>query len=180
MFSLSVEEHVKNAVQFEWIYAEYKKAGRNSIFATRYGLDGRGIESRWGEIFPVRLDRPRDSPSLFDSVYRFFPVTVTAEDHPSLPVPRLGMGGFYTSASPLCQHAHVMSCRPLACTICVKGGLPFSSKCVCLVKQQQKLSCSDTLFLKRYSQEANLVRWQHWSALIRHVSRVDSAVCLGY
>jgi len=52
---------------------------------------------------------------------------------------------------------HVMSCRPLACTIYVKR-LTFSSKCVCLVKQQQTLSCSDTLFLKLYSQEANLVR----------------------
>jgi hypothetical protein len=32
--------------------------------ATRYGLDGPGIESRWGEIFRTRPDRPWGPPSL--------------------------------------------------------------------------------------------------------------------
>ena len=32
--------------------------------ATRYGLDGPGIESQWGEIFRTRPDRPWDPPSL--------------------------------------------------------------------------------------------------------------------
>jgi hypothetical protein len=76
--------------------------------ATGFGLEGRGIESRWGEIFPVRLDRPRGPPSP-DSVYCFFPVAITSGDHPSFPAPRLRMGGCYTSASPLCLRAHVMT-----------------------------------------------------------------------
>ena len=32
--------------------------------ATRYGLDGPGIESRWGEIFRTRPDRPWGPPGL--------------------------------------------------------------------------------------------------------------------
>jgi hypothetical protein len=33
---------------------------RDSVvgIATRYGLDGPGIEPQWGEIFPTRPDRP--------------------------------------------------------------------------------------------------------------------------
>ena len=38
--------------------------------ATRYGLDGPGIESRWGEIFRTRPDRPRGPPSLLYNGYR--------------------------------------------------------------------------------------------------------------
>ena len=40
--------------------------------ATRYGLDGPGIESRWGggEIFRTRPDRPWGAPSLLDNWYR--------------------------------------------------------------------------------------------------------------
>jgi len=32
--------------------------------ATAYGLDGPGIESRWGEIFRTSPDRPCGPPSL--------------------------------------------------------------------------------------------------------------------
>jgi len=32
--------------------------------ATRYGLDGPGIESRWGKIFRNHPDRPWGPPSL--------------------------------------------------------------------------------------------------------------------
>jgi hypothetical protein len=43
--------------------------------ATRYGLDGQGIESRWaGEIFRARPDRPCGPPSLLYNGYRVFPV----------------------------------------------------------------------------------------------------------
>jgi hypothetical protein len=38
--------------------------------ATRYGLDGPGIETRWGEIFRSRPDRPRGPPSLLYNGYR--------------------------------------------------------------------------------------------------------------
>ena len=39
--------------------------------ATRYGLDGPGIESRWwGEIFRTRPDRPWDPLGLLYNGYR--------------------------------------------------------------------------------------------------------------
>ena len=42
--------------------------------ATGYGLDGSGIESRWGvEIFRTRQDRPWGPPSLLYNGYRVFP-----------------------------------------------------------------------------------------------------------
>ena len=41
--------------------------------ATVYGLDGPGIESRWGEIFRTSPDRPWGPPSLLDNGYRVFP-----------------------------------------------------------------------------------------------------------
>jgi hypothetical protein len=40
---------------------------------TRYGLEGPGIESRWGEIFRTYPDRLRGPPSLLCSGYRVFP-----------------------------------------------------------------------------------------------------------
>ena len=42
--------------------------------ATRYGLDGPGIESRWGgETFRTRPDRPWGPPSLLYNGYRVLP-----------------------------------------------------------------------------------------------------------
>ena len=42
--------------------------------ATRYGLDGPGIESRWwGEIFRTHPERPWGPPSLLHYEYRVFP-----------------------------------------------------------------------------------------------------------
>jgi hypothetical protein len=48
---------------------------RDSVvsIATRYGLEGPGIESRWGEIFRTCPDRLRGSPSLQYNGYRVFP-----------------------------------------------------------------------------------------------------------
>jgi hypothetical protein len=61
--------------------------------ATRYGLEGPGIEFRWGEIFRTYPDRLRSPPSFLYNGYRLFPggksgrgVMVTT--HPLL-VPRL-------------------------------------------------------------------------------------------
>ena len=54
----------------------YAPMGRDSSvgIATRYGLDGQGIESRWGdEIFRTRPDRPWGPPSLLYNGYRVFP-----------------------------------------------------------------------------------------------------------
>jgi hypothetical protein len=43
--------------------------------ATRYGLDGPGVESRWGggEIFRTCPDRPWGHPNLLYNGYRVFP-----------------------------------------------------------------------------------------------------------
>jgi hypothetical protein len=41
--------------------------------ATRYGLEGPGIESRWGEIFRTYPDRLQDPPNLLYNGYRVFP-----------------------------------------------------------------------------------------------------------
>jgi len=41
--------------------------------ATDYGLDGPGIESRWGARFSARPHRPRGPPSLLYNGYRVFP-----------------------------------------------------------------------------------------------------------
>ena len=41
--------------------------------ATRYGLDGQGIEFRCGEIFYKLPDRPRGPTSLLYNGYRIFP-----------------------------------------------------------------------------------------------------------
>ena len=41
---------------------------------TRYGLDGPGIESRWGRNFRTGPDRPWGPTSLLYNEYRVFPV----------------------------------------------------------------------------------------------------------
>ena len=48
---------------------------RDSVvsIATRYGLEGQGIESRWGEIFRSYPDRLRSPPSLLYNGYLVFP-----------------------------------------------------------------------------------------------------------
>jgi len=47
--------------------------GSSVGIATGYGLNGPGIESRWGEIFHTSPDRPWVPPSLLYSGYRAFP-----------------------------------------------------------------------------------------------------------
>ena len=57
-------------------YAHYTgNSGPGSVvgIATAYGLDGPGIESRWGEIFRASPDRPWGPPSLLYNGYRVFP-----------------------------------------------------------------------------------------------------------
>jgi hypothetical protein len=50
------------------------RVGRDSSvgIATWYGLDGPGIESRWGEIFRIRPDRPCGPPRVLHDVYWVF------------------------------------------------------------------------------------------------------------
>ena len=47
--------------------------GSSVGIGTDYGLDGPGIESRWGVRFSARPDRPWGPPSLLYNVYRVFP-----------------------------------------------------------------------------------------------------------
>ena len=54
-------------------YFPYDGPGSVVGTATGYGLDGQGIESRWGEIFRTCPDRPCGPPSLLYNGYRVFP-----------------------------------------------------------------------------------------------------------
>jgi hypothetical protein len=53
----------------------YRSRSRDSVvgIATHYGLEGPGIESRWGEIFRTYPHRLRGPPNLLYSGYRLFP-----------------------------------------------------------------------------------------------------------
>ena len=55
-------------------YFSFSGPGSSVGIATGYGLNGPGIESRWGgEIFRTCPDRPRGPPSLLYNGYRVFP-----------------------------------------------------------------------------------------------------------
>ena len=59
-----------------WTYVVCMGRDSSVGIAPRYGLDGPGIESRWGrggEIFRTRPDRPWGPPSLLYNGYRVFP-----------------------------------------------------------------------------------------------------------
>jgi hypothetical protein len=47
--------------------------GSSVGIVTGYGLDGPGIESRWGEIFRTYPDGPWGPPNLLYNGYRVFP-----------------------------------------------------------------------------------------------------------
>jgi len=51
----------------------YSGPGSVVGIATAYGLDGPGIEFRWGETFRTSPDRPCGPPSLLYNGYRVFP-----------------------------------------------------------------------------------------------------------
>ena len=56
------------------LFLEYEVVRDSSVgIATRYELDGPGIESRGGEIFCIRPDRPWGPPSLLYNGYRIIP-----------------------------------------------------------------------------------------------------------
>jgi hypothetical protein len=58
-----------------YMLVHYYNWSRDSVvgIATRYGLEGPGIESRWGEIFRTYPDRLRGPPSLLYNGHRAFP-----------------------------------------------------------------------------------------------------------
>jgi hypothetical protein len=55
------------------MYLQICGPGSSVGIATDYGLDGPGIESRWGRDFPPRPDRPWRPPSFLYNGYRVFP-----------------------------------------------------------------------------------------------------------
>ena len=65
---------VKDVQAILAVYTELYGPGSVVGTATAYGLDGLGIESRWGEIFRTSPDRPWGPPSLLYNGYRVFPV----------------------------------------------------------------------------------------------------------
>jgi hypothetical protein len=78
-----------NSSIYIYIWSQDSSVG----IATRYGLEGPGIESRCGEIFRTYPDRLRGPPSLLYNGYRVFPGGksgrgVMLTTHPLL-VPRL-------------------------------------------------------------------------------------------
>jgi len=62
-----------NFSDFQILHIQLCGPGSVVGIATAYGLDGPGIESRWGEIFRTSPDRPRGPPSLLYNGYRVFP-----------------------------------------------------------------------------------------------------------
>ena len=51
----------------------YSGSDSSVDIVTGYGLDGPGIESRWGEIFHTHPHRPWGPPSFLYNGYRVFP-----------------------------------------------------------------------------------------------------------
>ena len=86
------------------LFSLVSTVGRDSAvgIATRYGLDGPGIESQWGRDLS---DRPWGPPSLLYNGYRVSFLGVKRPgrgvDHQHHPVPRLKKEYSYTSAPPL-------------------------------------------------------------------------------
>jgi hypothetical protein len=85
----------------------FSSGSRDSVvgIATCYGLEGPGIESRWGEIFRTYPDRLRGPPNFLYNGYRVFPGGkggrgVMLTTHP-LPVLRLKKVLSYTSTRPM-------------------------------------------------------------------------------
>jgi hypothetical protein len=57
-----IENHFGNILNFEYLIIRTRGPGSVVGIATAYGLDGPGIESRWGRDFP-HLSRPAMRPT---------------------------------------------------------------------------------------------------------------------
>ena len=83
-----------------WVYVAALNLSTCSAvgIATGYGLDGPGIECRWGDIFHTRPDRPWGLTSLLYNGCRVFTVGKTVggggvlKPHPHLQCRRLKLG----------------------------------------------------------------------------------------
>ena len=60
----AVSQYALTAKEIHSDILSKRKPGSVVGLATRYGLEGPGIESRWGEIFRTYPDRLRGPPSL--------------------------------------------------------------------------------------------------------------------
>jgi hypothetical protein len=69
--------------------------------AAGYGLDGPGIDSRWGEIFRTCPDRPWGPPSLLYNGYRVFPGVKSGRGVTLTPHPLLMPRSYISRAIPL-------------------------------------------------------------------------------
>ena len=85
------------------IYKSGSGSGSSVGIATGYGLDGPGIESRWGkaEIFRTCPDRPWGPPSLLYNGYRVFPGVKSGRDVTLTPHPVLVPWSWKGRAIPL-------------------------------------------------------------------------------
>jgi hypothetical protein len=86
--------------------------GRHSSvgIATRYGMDGPGIESWWDGIFSTDPDGNWGPPSLLRNGYRIFPWVKRPGcgiHHPTHPSPRLKKEYSYSSSHPLRLHGRM-------------------------------------------------------------------------
>ena len=64
--------YIKLRQYYIYIYRERERE-RAVAIATRYGLDGPEIESRWRRDFPTCPDLPWGAPSLLCNAYLVFP-----------------------------------------------------------------------------------------------------------
>jgi len=71
--SSPVLQNSSNQMTIHKTYVFESGSGSSVGIATCYGLDGPGIDTRWGEIFRTCPHRPRGPPSLLYNGYRVFP-----------------------------------------------------------------------------------------------------------
>ena len=65
--------HLSWAEDLRYVRLAGTITNQQNLITTCYGLDGPGIESRWGEIFRTCPDRPWGPPSLLYNGYRVVP-----------------------------------------------------------------------------------------------------------
>jgi hypothetical protein len=80
-------EMVSRFLENIWTPIVWCGPGSSVGIATGYGLDGPGIEFRWGKIFRTCPDRPWGPPSLLYNGYRIFPGSEERPVHDAAPSP---------------------------------------------------------------------------------------------
>jgi hypothetical protein len=66
-------QNIQKLCKIYLIHLPMRGPGSSVGIATDYGLDGPEIESRWGQDFSTRPDRPWGPPSQLYNGYRVFP-----------------------------------------------------------------------------------------------------------